>query len=111
VEILGVRPGAHYGAAFARARLAGLLQLLRHLAAGKRDLPHRALARDAHLEAPGERVGHRHADTVQPTGEGVGAAALLVELAARVQAREDHLDRGRLLDRVRTDRNAAAVVG
>jgi hypothetical protein len=47
---------------------------------------------------------------VQAARERVGAAAFLVELAARVQPREHHFHRRRLLDRMRPHGNAASIV-
>jgi hypothetical protein len=47
---------------------------------------------------------------VQAARERIGAAALLVELAAGMQPREHDLEGGRLLDRMRAHGNAAAVV-
>jgi hypothetical protein len=62
---------------------------------------------DLDLQAAGQGVHHRDADSVQATGDRV---RLSVELAARVQRREHHLDRGALLHRVDVDRDTAAVV-
>ena len=110
VEVLRIGPRAHERAAFPRPRLAGLPELRCDVAAREGDLVHGALARHAHLEALGQGVGDRDAHAVQAAREGVRAAALLVELAARVQLREDDLDGRRLLDRMRAHRDAAPVV-
>jgi hypothetical protein len=63
---------------------------------------------DLDVERHGQRVDHRDADAVQSAGHRVGVA---VELAARVEHRQHHLDGGLLLHRVHADRDAAAVVG
>lgn len=47
---------------------------------------------------------------MQAAGERIRAAALLVEFAACVQARENQLDDRRVLFRVQADRNTASVV-
>src|SRR4029079_18278079 len=62
---------------------------------------------DVHVEARGQRVDHRGADTVQAAGRDVGRAA---ELAARVQLGEDDLDPGEAGLRLLVDRDAATVV-
>jgi hypothetical protein len=67
-----------------------------------------AIADDLDLEPLGEGVDHRHADTVEAAGDGVGVAA---ELAPGVQGGHDHLERRPMLDRVLVDRYAPAVVG
>jgi hypothetical protein len=56
----------------------------------------------------GERVDHRHADAVQAAGGGVRLAR---EFAARMEHREDHLER-RLVGKswMRIDRHATAIV-
>ncbi len=65
------------------------------------------VARHFHLEPIRERVNALRADAVQTAGIFVGA---LPELAARVQIRQDQLDRRHLELRMHVDRNAAAVV-
>ena len=89
---------------------------------GRADLLHRALrdtarkalaeqlavARHLHHHAVGQRIHHRGADTVQPAR---GLIGLAVELAARVQGAQDHLQRrfaGKL--RMRIHRDAPAIV-
>ena len=70
--------------------------------------PQPAVARHLDLERIRQRVDHRDADAVQPARGPVGVAA---ELAARMQHRQDDLERrfvGKA--RMRIDRNAAAVV-
>ncbi|MOA38442.1 hypothetical protein D3C78_1601280 [compost metagenome] len=47
---------------------------------------------------------------MQAAGKAVGAALALVELAARMQAREDQLDHGRVFFGVQAVGNAAAIV-
>jgi hypothetical protein len=108
VEILGVGPEAHRGAGIALAGGADDLELRGDLAVLEADVVFLAAALDPALELLRERVDHRHADAVQAAGELVVVA---VELAARVQAREDELDAAHLLLRVDVDRHAAAVVG
>ena len=91
---------------------ADLLQLLRHLAVGERDLVHAAVALDLDFELLGERVGDRDADAVQAAGElvgGVGVGAR--ELRAGVELGHHQLDRRDLLLGMQADRDAAAVVG
>jgi hypothetical protein len=66
-----------------------------------------AVGVDRDVEARGQRVDDRDADAVQTAGDGVRVA---VELAARVQHGQHHLDGGLLLHRVHADRDAAAVV-
>ncbi len=69
--------------------------------------PHLRIALDLDLEPIRKRVDDGHADAVQAAGHFV---CVLVELSARVQARQ-HDFRGRaLLDRMLVDRDAAAVV-
>src|SRR5690606_3551012 len=82
IEIPRVGPGPHPRARGARRRGPGLLQLRGDLAALEGDLVHRAVARHAYLQALRKRVRDRDADAVQAPGERVGAAALLLELAA-----------------------------
>ncbi|GAO26972.1 hypothetical protein ALISP_6792 [Alicycliphilus sp. B1] len=69
-----------------------------------------ALAVRGHLQPGRERIRHRHAHAVQAAREAVGAALPLVELAARVQAREHQLDHRRAFLGVQAEGNAAAVV-
>ena len=54
-----------------------------------------------------ERVDDRHPHAVQAAGETVG---LVVELAARMESREDQFDAAYFFLRVYVDRHAAAVV-
>ena len=106
-EDLGVGPEPHPGAGL-RGGLA-----LRELAEGLASLvglaPREPVAGDLDLELLAERVHDRDADAVQAAGDGIAAAA---ELAAGVQHREDHLDRGAAIlgagDRL--DRDATSVV-
>src|SRR5699024_3907886 len=70
--------------------------------------PHFAVTMYLDIERCRKRVHHGHADAVQPTGYGV---RVTVELAARVQHRVDHLDRGPLLLGVCVDGDATTVVG
>ena len=108
VEELAVRPEAQRGAGVALADAADDLQLRGELAVAEADGVFLSAAAHAALEAARERVHHRDADAVQTAREAVAAA---VELAARVQPREDELDAAHLLLGVDVDRHAAAVVG
>ena len=67
----------------------------------------RVLAPDPHFHPFGKRVDDRGADAVQPAGDLVG---ILVELAAGVQARQDHFRRRDALLRVQIGRDSAPVV-
>ena len=68
----------------------------------------RIILKHVHNQPFGERVHDRCAHAVQAAGIGV---VLVVELAAGVQLRVDHLDRGYAQLRVDVHRYAAAVVG
>ena len=83
------------------------LELLRRLAALEGHVINLAVARDFDLEPIGKRVDAFRADAVQTAGIFVGA---LAEFSARVQIRQDQLDRRHLEFRMHVDRNAAAVV-
>ncbi len=67
-----------------------------------------AAALDLRDERLGERVDDGRADAVQPAARDIVRA---VELAARVQRRQDDLEGGLFLGRVEVDGDAAAVVG
>ncbi len=67
-----------------------------------------ALVVNENLEPLRQRIDDRSADAVQAAGDLVAASA---ELAARVQDREDDLNRGNARLMVDPDRDAAAVVG
>ena len=111
LEITGLRPGAHRGAAFAVALGGGPgLQRLDHIALGKHQPRHFALAVRGGLQARGQRVGDADAHAVQAAGEAVGPAAALVEFAARVQAGKNQFDHRRVFLGVQTEGNATAVV-
>jgi len=110
VEILGVRPDAHAGAGLLAAALVVGCQGLGDVAALEHQAVHGVVAPDDDFQAGGQRVGDGHADAVQAAGEGVCAAAGLVEFAARVQAREHEFDDGRVFFGMQADGNAAAVV-
>ena len=92
---------------FARA---GAFERLGDVAIGETDFGDLAVAPHGDVEARRKRVRDRHADAVQAARERVGAAGGLVELAARVQAREDDLDDRHAFFRMHAERNAAAVV-
>lgn len=70
-------------------------------------VPGETLASHDGLDAAGQRVDDRDADTVQTTRDRVAAAA---ELSAGMQDRHDDLDRGATLGRVDVDGDASAVV-
>src|SRR5262249_22145018 len=87
------------------------LEFLCHVTIREDDAMHLAIALHLHLEAPRKRIGHGHANAVQPAREGVGAIAdLLVELSTCVEAREHYFDGGDLFFGVRPHRDAATVV-
>ncbi len=93
-----------------RARLRGLPDLADGLdgdALGIPLLPDLALALDLDEERARERVHDGEADAVEAARDLV---RVVVELAARVEVREDDLERLALVDGVRPDRDAAAVV-
>src|SRR5262249_54297357 len=88
-------------------RVAELLEAARRLAAAEGLLPLRALALHLCDELLGERVHDRRADAVEPARMEV---VRRLELAARVQRREDQLERRLLVLLVLVDRDSAAVV-
>ena len=69
--------------------------------------PQVAAVPDLRDQARGERVDHRDADAVEAAGDLVAAAA---ELAAGVEHRQGHRERGHVLARGRVGRDAATVV-
>ena len=81
--------------------------LLDRLALRKAHLVDLAAAPHLGLEPFGDGVDAFCADAVQPAGHLVGA---LAELSAGMEVGQDELQRGNLVDRVRVDGNAAAVV-
>jgi len=105
VEEFFVRPEAHAAAGALGGTNA--LQFRGLLAVGEGHLVFLTAAPDKHFEFLGQRVHHRHAHAVQAAGIGV---VLVRELAAGVQAREDHLDARHALALVLVHRHAAAVV-
>ena len=112
VEVLGVGPEANARAGIPRARGAGLLERLLHLAVvGEHDAIGGAVALYVHLQPLGQRIAHAHAHTVQAARDAISRVLVgLAELAARMQRGEDHLHRRDLLLRVDVDGNAAPVV-
>ena len=71
-------------------------------------LPKHTIARDLDLHDLGQRIDHRTANPMQPAR---GRIRLPAELAARVQRRQDHLQRAQFAKlRMRIDRNAAPVI-
>ena len=109
VEVLRVRPEAHDGAG-ALSLIFSLFSFWLSSPPSKAMVCLCAVAEDGDFAALRQRVGDRHADAVQAAGDVVHAVARARELAAGVQHRERHLDRGLLLHRVHVDRNAAALV-
>ncbi len=112
VEVLGVGPEANARAGISRARGAGLLERLLHLAVvGEDDAVRGAVTLHVHLQPLGQRVADAHAHTVQAARDAIcGVLVGLAELAARMQRGEDDLHRRDLLLRVDVDRNAAPIV-
>jgi len=111
LEILRIRPDPHRRALAAIARGdRPHHQRLDHVAAGKRQRRDLLVATDLHLQPRRQRIGHAHAHAVQAAREAVGAPRPLVELATRVQPREDDLDHRHLLLGMQAEGDAAAVV-
>ena len=110
VEILGVGPDLNSRASGPLGRT-HLAKRGDPLTALKLDLPLGIIAPDRDLKPCGERIGDRDAHTVQPSGEGIGAARSLVELSARMQPGVDNLHDRNFLLRVGAHWNAASVVG
>ncbi len=111
LEIFGVGPGTHRGALLAIAFALGLRgQRLDHITGREHEARDLAFAVARRFEPGGERVGHAHTHTMQAAREAVGAALAFVELAARMQAREDQLDHRRVFFRVQAKRDASAIV-
>src|SRR5690606_3601550 len=106
-EDLRGRLEAQRGAA-ALARRARDLQRIQRLAEGVFLLVVLAVAPDVEPQVLAQRVDHRDAHAVQAAGNLV---AVVVELAARVQHREDDLGRRDVFFLVDVDRDAATVVG
>ncbi len=104
LEDLGVREERDLRAA--PLRLARDLEVARRLAALVRLLVDELVAPDLEVQRFGERVDHRHADAVEAAGHLV---AVVVELPARVQHRQDDLG-GRAPALVQVHGDAAAVV-
>ena len=98
-----------HGSAAAIVDRAQALQL-RHRRAARIVLgPEFPVARDFDTQVLRQRVDHRNADTMQAPR---GLVDLVGEFAARMQCRQNHLERRLVAEfRVRIDRNAAAVVG
>ena len=86
---------------------AELLQRADRLALLEAHLPLRAVALDGGDQLLRQRVDDAGADAVEAAG---GLVAAVLELAAGVQHREDHLEGALLRARMLVDRDAAAVV-
>ncbi|MCY1532719.1 hypothetical protein D9M68_680060 [compost metagenome] len=110
VEVFGVRPDAHAGAGLLAAALVVGRQGLGDIAALENQTVDRAIAPHHDFQARSQGVGDGNANAVQAAGEGVGAAARLVELAARVQAGEHQFHDGSVFFGMQADGNAAPVV-
>ena len=89
------------------AALADDFGRLGDVSARKLDVMDLAAALDVDLHPFGQRVDARDADAVETARDLVVGA---VELAARVEDRQHHLERRTLLRRMHVDRDAAAVV-
>src|SRR5690606_3892285 len=107
IEVLGVGQEAHGGAGVALSDLVNDLQLGLLLAPLKAHAVKVAAALDLHFQPAREGIDHGYTDAVQTAGE---AVALVGELAAGVQAREDQFHAADLLFRVDVHRHAAAIV-
>ena len=94
VEVFRIGPEAHRGAGLRLRHVADHLELGGGLAVREAQVVFLAAAAHPALEVLGQRVDHRDADAVQAARVLVG---LVVEFAARVQAREDQLDAADLL--------------
>ena len=88
IEILRIRPKAHGGPRVALADRADVFELGHFIAAGEAHSQVAAVAADLDLELRGKRIDHRHANTMEATGELIVVA---VELTSRMQSREDQL--------------------
>ena len=102
----GARLEDHLGAARPRGRPDHLERRL-GVAVAETDEVLQPVAPDPHLHPFRQRVHHRRADAVQAAGNLVGR---LIELAARVQARQHHLGRRDAFLGVDVGGDAAAVV-
>ena len=105
-KMVGVGPEIHRRAA--APRRPHLLERALRRATLERQLPLRPVALHARAQIGGQRVDHAGADAVQAS---CGLVVAGLELPARVEHREDHLERALLRLRVLVHRNAAAVVG
>ncbi len=111
IEVFRIRPHLHARAGFLLAAPRRLRrERLDHVAFREAELGHLAVAPDRHVESRRECVRHRYADAVQAARERIRAARGLVELAARVQAREHDLDDRHAFFGMHAERDAAAVV-
>ena len=110
IEILHVRPGPHQRAAIALPHRAGFHQGLHHVARGEHQAMHLPFPLHGDFQPGGQGIGHGHAHAVQAAGEGIGAAGLLVELAAGVEPGEHHFHRGHAFNGMDAHRNTPAVI-
>ncbi|MNS61563.1 hypothetical protein D3C72_945930 [compost metagenome] len=110
IEIFGVGPDAHAGAGLLAAALVVRGQGFGNVAALEHQAVDRAVAPDHDFKPGRQRIGDGNAHPVQAARERIGAAARLVELAARVQAGEDQFDDGRAFFGMKADGDAAAVI-
>jgi len=111
LKVFAIGPDPHRGTrlALALARRADH-QRLDHVAAGKHQARHLAFAVGGGFQPQRQGIGHAHTHAVQATGEAVGTALALVELATGVQLGEHQLDHRRVLGGVQAERNATAIV-
>ena len=112
VEVSGVGPGAHAGAAGLFGGVADAGEGFDHVAAGKHQLVAGAVAHHFHFEPVRQRVGDRDAHAVKAARKSVGGIFVgFVELAAGVKPGEHHFNGRHAFNRVDFHRDAAAVVG
>ncbi|MEN9467405.1 MAG: hypothetical protein RL081_1406 [Pseudomonadota bacterium] len=110
-KVFGVRPDAHRGAGFA-VTLACLADLQRFgdVTALKHNARHRTFTVTGGFQPFAQCVGDAHAHAVQTTGEAVGAALALVELATGMQTGKYQFNHRRLFFRMQSEWNAPAIV-
>ena len=105
-----IRPDTHPGTGLAPGQFRHLGDGLDDIAVGKSHAVGGAIAPDDQFKTPRERVGDRHANAMQPAGEGVGAPAFLVELSAGVQTGENKFGNRCAFLGVQAHRDSATVV-
>ena len=95
---------------FLAARRYARLQWCNHVTARKANRRHLFIAPNGHIQFRRQRIGHRHADTVQAAGEGIRAAVGFVKFTARVQSGEHDFQHWYAFFRMNPNRNPAPVI-